>query len=63
MRRAACGPALGGRQSFVALSRLVAAELTVDSDDVARLTLGAAYHEERDEEEEGEAETEAPHRR
>ena len=60
-RRAACGSlALGGR-GRVALGGLVAAELTEDSDDVARLALGAADHEERDEEEEGEDETEERH--
>ena len=53
---------MGGRQSVVALSGLAAAELTVDSDDVARLTLGAADHEERDEEKEGEDETEERHK-
>eukprot|EP00964_Phaeocystis_antarctica_P133237 scaffold97450_cov68-Phaeocystis_antarctica.AAC.1 len=64
LRLAACGPALGGR-SLVVLGGLVAAQradAAEDSDDVARLALGAADHKKRDEEEEGEDETEERHK-
>mmetsp|Transcript_6744 Transcript_6744/g.16822 ORF Transcript_6744/g.16822 Transcript_6744/m.16822 type:complete len:242 (+) Transcript_6744:155-880(+) len=52
------GSAVLGSGGLDILVGLGAAELAVDGDDIARLALGAADHEERDEEEEREDEAE-----